>query len=98
MSDFDWMVKVSKQSDKNIRKINNCLKNQSLEELMYDTEKRINSKYQNLYTYATPSRLRSIDISKQKWNIMVVMYQIEWENLPWYKKLFNKRKNYKMYE
>ena len=96
--DFEWMIKVSRNCDKNIKKIHNCLRNQSLEDLMYDTEKRINGKYQNLYHGITPTRLKSIDESKKKWNIMVTMYNTEWEQQPWYKKLFTKKRKYKSYE
>jgi prolyl oligopeptidase PreP (S9A serine peptidase family) len=98
--DFDWMIGISKRVDKYIQQINNRLRaGESLDDMMYDTRKSIDRKYQNYYHYHNygvynTNTLQSINTSKEKYNIMVDMYNQEFEQKPWYIRLI-RRKNRK---
>jgi hypothetical protein len=93
------MVGVSNKVDSHLKNIENRLKSESFEDILYDIKVGIDNKYQRLYHYGnTSTLLQSIRTSKEKYNLVVRLYNIDREQKPWYVRLFTKKRNFENFE
>ena len=107
-NEFTWMVEQSRSIDKHLRKIHNGLRNNSLEQLISQSDSNMDRRYQRRYSVGCSDprlepiwtqhqliTLTNIDKNlhngKVRHNLLMRMYDEQYNNLPWFKKLFTKR-------
>jgi hypothetical protein len=112
-NEFTWMVEQSKGIDKHLKKIHNGLRNNTLEELIIQSDQTMNKRYQQRYNitngdirfqYGWDLQASLINVDKNlhngriRHNILMRMYDEQYNKLPWIKRVFTKRIKSDYYE
>ena len=98
-NEFTWMVGITNKVDAHLKTIENRLKTSTIQTVLNEINMSIDSKYRRLQYYsATTNLLDSIKTSKEKYNLVVDIYNNEWDKKPWYQKLLKKKEKLKKYE
>lgn len=111
--EFTWMIEQSRGIDKHMKKIQNGLRNHTLEELIHMSDSSMDKRYRQRYNvmnqdprycngWSPESSLINVDKNlhngRIRHNILMRMYDEEREKLPFFKRLFTKRIKSDYYE
>ena len=98
-NEFTWMLGITNKVDTHLKTIENRLKTDTIQNVLNSINMSIDSKYRRLqYTTPSTSLLDSIKTSKEKYNLVVDIYNNEWDKKPWYQKLLKKKEKLKKFD